>query len=65
MVPDAFAASRTLVHVNRVAVAWIEERMSKVGKRRAMRAAPPLMIDQGFARKFVELSHDYHPALAG
>lgn len=37
--------------------------MSKVGKRRAMRAAPPLMIDKGFARKFVELSHDYHPRL--
>jgi len=27
-----------------------------------MRAAPPLMIDEGFARKFVELGHDYHRA---
>ena len=65
MVPDAFAASRTLVHVNRVAVTGIEQRMREVGKRRAMRAASPLMIEKGFARKFVELSHDYHPALAG
>ena len=63
MVPDASAASRTLIHVDRVAVRWIEERMRKVGKRRAMRTAPPLMIDEEFARKFVELSHDYHPRL--
>ena len=31
--------------------------MSEVGQRRAMRTAPPVMIDEGFARKFVELSH--------
>ena len=65
MVPNALAASRALVHVNRVAVTGIEERMREVGKRRAMRAASPLMIEKGFARKFVELSHGLPPALAG
>lgn len=35
--------------------------MGKVGKRRTMRAAPQLMRDKGFARKFVELSHGLPP----
>ena len=50
--------------MNRVAVTGIEEGMSEVGKRRAMRAASSLMIEKRFARKFVELSHDLPPALA-
>ena len=61
MVPDALAASGALVHMNRVAVTGIEERMRQMGQRRAVRAAPPLMIDKGFVRKFVELSHGLPP----